>query len=76
MTSFVAQPADILNVGAGHMQAVQAKWGRLTRVDLAEIRTEGDLAARVGRRYSLSPELARRDVEIWAAERRLPRRTT
>jgi hypothetical protein len=71
MTSIVAQPADILNVGRGHMQAVQAKWGRLSQVDLLEIRTRDDLAARVGRRYSLSPELARKDVDIWAAERRI-----
>ena len=55
------------------MQALQAKWSRLTQVDLSEIRSKDDLAARVGRRYSLSPEIARKDVEIWAADLRITR---
>jgi hypothetical protein len=53
-------------IDADRMRSAQAKWDRLTIDDYAEVRTVGDLVARIVRRYSLSYEQAMRDVEIWA----------
>jgi hypothetical protein len=53
-----------------HMREAQAKWGRLTESDLAEIRTKAQLIARVEERYSLPHDVAAEDVEIWGLDRR------
>ena len=51
------------------MREAQAKWGRLTESDLAEIRTKAQLIARVEERYSLPHDVAAEDVEIWGLDR-------
>ena len=52
------------------MQAVQAKWARLTVEDLSGIRDQDQLIARVAARYSLTLEQARTDVAIWESDTR------
>ena len=57
-------------IKARHLQAVQAKWDRLTAGDVSGIRDPGELIDRVSERYSLPREQAERDVAIWLAESR------
>ena len=59
-----------LLIKARHLQAVQAKWDRLTAGDVSHIRDRGELIDRVSERYSLPREQAERDVAIWLTERR------
>jgi hypothetical protein len=62
--------SGILDVGAGHMHAAQAKWDRLTPTDLLAIRTQDDLVAGVEARYGLPRQQVRDDVASWVAARR------
>jgi len=48
---------------------MQAKWGRLTAIEVMEIRTPSELIEKVEERYSLSHELATRDVEFWTLDK-------
>jgi hypothetical protein len=57
-------------IKAHHLQAVQAKWDRLTAGDVSHIRDRGELIERVSERYSLPREQAERDVAIWLTESR------
>ena len=52
------------------MRDAQAKWGRLSLSDLAQIKTKAQLIARVEERYVLPHEVAAQDVEIWGLDRR------
>jgi hypothetical protein len=58
-------------IKARHLQAVQAKWDRLTAGDVSHIRNPGELIDRVSERYSLPREQAERDVAIWLTESHL-----
>jgi len=51
-----------------HLQAAQAKWGRLTAADYTKIATIADLIKSVGDRYSIPAEEARQDVDLWLAD--------
>jgi hypothetical protein len=60
----------LLFISAERMQAVQAKWPRLTAKDLSEIRDRDQLVARVTERYSLPRDQARTDVMTWESQTR------
>jgi hypothetical protein len=65
------QDGDALHMTTRHMKAAQAKWDRLTAMDLFGITTRSQLTDRIEERYSLSHEQAVEDVEIWASDKRL-----
>ena len=51
-----AQRDDVLN-------AVSAKWKRLTRQEISALKTSRELIVLVADRYGIKPNAARRDVE-------------
>jgi hypothetical protein len=53
------------------MRQIQAKWGRLSMSDLAQISTREQLIATLEERYGLPIGVAERDVEIWRLDRHL-----
>ena len=55
----------ILNAGKGRMRAAQARWPRLSSVDLAAIRNRQDLIMSVEESYGLSHAFAVQEVEDW-----------
>jgi hypothetical protein len=63
------QGDDAVGIGARHMSAAQAKWDRLTTMDLSGVRTRSELVERVEARYSLPHEQAESDVEFWASDK-------
>ncbi|HYF56210.1 MAG TPA: hypothetical protein VEA41_18290 [Salinarimonas sp.] len=61
------RPVRAALASAGGRHDAQAKWDRLTQVDLAGVRTEADLVAAVEQRYGLPQKQAADDVAIWAS---------
>jgi hypothetical protein len=58
-------PTDGHQIVRHHLNGAQAKWERLTVSDYVRIATVADLIAAVAKRYSLTPALAKQDVEGW-----------
>lgn len=48
---------------------MQARWDRLTTIEVMRIRTLSELIEKVEENYSLSHEHATRDVEFWALDK-------
>jgi hypothetical protein len=67
----VFEQLDGVAENAACLRSAQAKWERLTASDYGEIRSLAQLIAKVAERYSLPPEQAKHDVEIWAREMRI-----
>ena len=63
------QDDRILHVVTGHVNAAQAKWGRLTPADLSGIHTRDQLVAKVHERYGVSHQQAADDVERWVSDK-------
>ena len=53
-----------------HMRRIQAKWDRLTTLDLVQIKTKAQLIARLEEQYGMTHDVAAEDVEIWSSDRR------
>lgn len=50
---------------------MQARWDRLTAMEVMGIRTPSELIEKVEESYGLSHEQATRDVEFWALDKQL-----
>ncbi len=65
MSQSQLEPAPVTSfIDAHSMQAVQAKWSRLTVADLAQVRTEEQLIDKVAERYSIPHDQACNDVRL------------
>jgi hypothetical protein len=50
---------------------MQARWDRVTAIEVMGIRTPSELIGKVEESYSLSHEQVTRDVEFWALDKQL-----
>ena len=63
-----ATPANAQNANTQKLQArdIHAKWDKISDVEASGMKQTSDLVSQVQAKYSLSPEQAQKDVNVWA----------
>ena len=65
-------PSSNATAGAVGMRSeIEAKWGKFSATEVAELKDKDDLVAKVQTKYSLDKAQAQRDVDTFANGRQL-----